>query len=111
MSRRKVAPIKLVTLPRLELLGALMSARLIKFVKSSLCLPDNVKMYCWSDSQVALSWIKGVPLKWKPFVANRISEIQTLTTPSMWFHCPGKSNPADILSCGVLGEQLFSHDM
>ena len=63
MSRGKVAPIKLITLPRLELLGALMSARLITFVKSSLCLPDNVKIYCWSDSQIVLSSIKAVPSK------------------------------------------------
>ncbi|XP_068210791.1 uncharacterized protein [Palaemon carinicauda] len=40
------------------------------------------------DSTVALSWIKGDPSRWKTFVANRVTEIQTLTSPSCWYHCP-----------------------
>ena len=55
MSRTKVAPIKWVTLPRLELLGALLSARLMHFVKFALHLPDSVRLACWTDSKVALS--------------------------------------------------------
>ncbi|KAK3896281.1 hypothetical protein Pcinc_000025 [Petrolisthes cinctipes] len=57
--RTKVAPIKRVTLPRLELLGALLSARLMHFVKSALHLDDCVRLVYWTDSKVALSWIKG----------------------------------------------------
>lgn len=111
MSRTKVAPIKRVTLPRLELLGALLSARLICFVKSALHLPDSVRVACWTDSKVALSWIKGDPSKWKMFVANRVTEIQTLTSPSDWFHCPGTDNPADLMTRGVLADQLIGNDM
>lgn len=111
MSRTKVAPIKRVTLPLLELLGALISARLIKFVKSALHLPDNVRLACWTDLKVALSWIKGNPSKWKMFVANRVIEIQALTPPSFWYHCSGKDNPADLLTRGVLADQLISNDM
>lgn len=111
VSRTKVAPIKRVTLPRLELLGALLSARLIKFVKSALHLPDSVRLACWTDSKVALSWIKGNPTKWKMFVANRVTEIQTLISPSNWFHCPGEDNPADLMTRGVLADQLISSDM
>ncbi|KAK4324412.1 hypothetical protein Pmani_004972 [Petrolisthes manimaculis] len=111
MSRTKVAPIKRVTLPRLELLGALLSARLMHFVKSALHLDDCVRLVYWTDSKVALSWIKGNPTKWKMFVANRVTEIQTLSSPSNWFHCPGKDNPADLMTRGVLADHLMSNDL
>ena len=82
MSGGKVTPIKRITLPRLELLWALLSARLINFVKSALHLNDDVKLFCWTDSQVALSRIKGDPARWKMFVTNRVIEILTLTSPA-----------------------------
>ncbi|XP_042891950.1 uncharacterized protein LOC122266306 [Penaeus japonicus] len=76
IARARIAPIKKVTLPRLELLGALMSARLVKFVKSALNLDENVKIFCWTDSKVTLHWIKGNANNWKVFVSNRVAEIQ-----------------------------------
>jgi hypothetical protein len=60
----------------------------------------------WSDSTVALGWICNYPKRWKTFVANRVTEIQTYTTPSQWNHCPGEDNPADYLSRGVTAERL-----
>ncbi|XP_066956312.1 uncharacterized protein [Macrobrachium rosenbergii] len=111
MSRGKVAPIKKVSLPRLELLGAMLSARLLVFVKSALRFKEDVTSYCWTDSTVVLSWIKGDPSRWKPFVANRIMEIQSLTSPDCWYHCPGKDNPADLISRGVFAEHLVASDL
>ena len=74
MSKARVSPIKTVTLPRLELLGALLCARLTKFVMESLRsgIEHKVSYFCWTDSTVALGFIKGEEKMWKPFVQNRV---------------------------------------
>ena len=106
-ARSRVAPIKKVSLPRLELLSALVCARLTEFVQTSLKL-GNVKRFCYTDSQVTLFWIKGDALRFKTFIANRVSEIQGLVPPSCWQHCPGRYNPADIASRGLMASELKS---
>ena len=108
-ARSRVAPLKKVSLPRLELLSALVCARLTDFVHTSLKL-GNVKKFCYSDSEISLFWIKGDPLRFKTFIANRVSEIQGLVPPSNWQHCPGRYNPADIASRGLMASELKSCD-
>ena len=56
---------------------------------------------CWSDSEVALYWIRGEDREWKQFVQNRVCEIRSLVSPSAWRHCFSKDNPADIASRGT----------
>jgi len=57
---------------------------------------------------VALGWICSDPNRWKTFVCNRVTEIQTYTNPAQWRHCQGLDNPADHLSRGLLGDQIQS---
>ena len=103
-SRTRVAPIKRITLPRLELMGCFLSARLAKSIKKS--LSSDIICLFWSDSQVALSWIQKPSNSLKPFVANRVQTIQCLSTPSSWRFVPGKENPADLCSRGVSAPTL-----
>jgi hypothetical protein len=95
-SKNWLAPLKKVTLPRLELIAAMIAARLLHYF----CKErghDIAEATLWSDSTVVLGWICNDPNRWKTFVANRVTEIQTYTTPSQWKHCPGEGNPADHL--------------
>ena len=53
---------------------------------------------------LALHWVKGQSSCWKPFVANRVAEIQSTWDPECRRYCTSKENPADLLtrrlSCG-----------
>ena len=110
-SKVRVAPLKRVTLPRLELLSALLGARLLNFVISALELPEDIPYTCWTDSKIAEGWIKGESSRWKQFIRNRVVEIQNLTSPSCWKHVPGKENPADLLTRGVTSNLLTQSDL
>ncbi|XP_023243823.1 uncharacterized protein LOC111641822 [Centruroides sculpturatus] len=106
-SKARLAPIKRVTLPRLELLAALVGCRLLKYITTETNL-QRESAVLWSDAKVILGWIRGHPNRWKTFVQNRVSEIQSITNPNQWRHCPGTDNPADHLSRGLTAEHLRS---
>ncbi|KAH0818641.1 hypothetical protein GEV33_004150 [Tenebrio molitor] len=104
-SKSKVSPLQTVTVPRLELCAAQLGVRLLRHV-----LKENRFSKCpitaWSDSQVALAWIHGHPSRWKTFVANRVSYIQTSLPSLRWKHVPSSDNSADVASHGTEPELL-----
>ncbi|GFW06542.1 integrase catalytic domain-containing protein [Trichonephila clavipes] len=105
----RVAPLNCVTLPRLELLGALVAARLASKVKKIVNLKRSCLQYHWTESKIVLFWIKGNKTGWKQFVANRVNEINSLTDPHSCYHCAGKENPEDFLSRGLSADCLVSN--
>ncbi|KXJ06997.1 hypothetical protein AC249_AIPGENE22973 [Exaiptasia diaphana] len=74
MSKSRVAPVKTVSLPRLELLAAVVNARLVTYVAETRSVNSNRIVY--TDSMVALHWIRRNSPLWKPFVANHVAKIQ-----------------------------------
>lgn len=100
VSRNRVAPIKPTTIPRLELCGALLGARLCTRVQESLTIPIS-KCRFWCDSTIVLGWLSTPSNQLKPFVRNRVNEIQESTCGHTWSYVPSKDNPADLVSRGL----------
>lgn len=101
MSKSRAAPLRPHSLPRLELMAAVVASRLCSFVVKS--LHTTFRVCLWSDSQIVLSWIYS-DKKLKPFVSNRIAEIRSVSTT--WRYCPSADNPADLLTRGITADQL-----
>ena len=84
MAKSRVAPEKKITLPRLELLAAVVNSRLLRFIVDSLNNLKINRVLCWTDSSITLHWIQRPNAPWKPFIANRVSEITSMWKPSLW---------------------------
>ena len=95
------------SIPRLELLGCLISVRLVECIRKALhdVLDIHAHIF-WSDSTVALSWIRSVEKEYEQFVENRVQEIRRLSNPKDWKYCPTMENPAVITSRGESASKL-----
>ena len=104
--KSSVVPLKEMSIPRSELIAALILARLLNNVKHS---PESQTLfesiYCWSDSTIVLSWLKN-DRNYKQFVSNHTNNILKLTSPEMWNHCSTKDNSADIGTRGKSAAEL-----
>ena len=100
MAKSRVAPVKKISLPRLELLAAIVNSRLLHFIVDSLNNLKISRVLCWTDSSITLYWIQRPNAPWKPFSSNTVSKITTTWEPSLWRHCPGETNPGNATTRG-----------
>ncbi|XP_058449039.1 uncharacterized protein LOC131429000 [Malaya genurostris] len=100
------AKIKPITTPRSELLAAVLLSRLVnKFLASVDLIFHSINL--WSDSQIALCWLRKPPAELERFVSNRVIEIQRLTSEFQWRYIATDMNPADIISRGEHPSKLI----
>lgn len=107
-SKSRIAPLKTLSTPRLELGAELLLANLMKSVVEALEVKVCVKL--WSDSTVCLDWFRSTSLL-KVFVHNRVQKIKEVTTSWKWNQVKGEDNPADILSRGLMPREIEGCDL
>lgn len=99
LSKCKLAPLKQITIPRLELQAAVLAARIDQTLKSQLDL-DLAPSHFWVDSELVLKYIHNEDRRFQVFVGNRVGEIRQLTKTCQWHFIAGADNPADVISRG-----------
>ncbi len=110
LSKAKVAPLKKLTVPRLELVAATLAVSLVTCVARTFSIP-LADCHCWVDSVNVLCWIRNDSRALSTFVGNRVAQIQRATLISNWRHVESHRNPADLPSRGALAASFASNSL
>lgn len=94
MAKARVAPLKLTSIPRLELQAAVMGTRVATTLIDIYRVTPDATVY-WTDSKTVLTWIRRGPRQYKPFVAHRLADIEENSKVEDWRWVPTKLNIAD----------------
>ncbi|XP_058509227.1 uncharacterized protein LOC131475275 [Solea solea] len=107
MGKSRVAPIKVTTIPRLELTAAVVSVAASNTLKEELGLAD-IDEYFWTDSKVVLGYINNEARRFHTFVSNRVQKIHLSTAPQQWRYVSTNNNPADLASRGSNASEILT---
>lgn len=106
MGKARVAPLKITTIPRMELQAAVTTVKISRLLRKELKLPDSITEYFWTDSKVVLGYIRNEARRFHVYVANRVQFIKESTDTSQWSYVPSEENPADYASRGLSAAEL-----
>ena len=107
MSKARVAPRKILTIPRLELMAAVTSVKIGNILKHELKY-EMLEEFYWTDSKIVLCYLNNSSKRFHVFVANRVQFIRDHTKPEQWRYISTRSNPADHTSRGLHASELTS---
>ena len=109
VGKSRLAPLKQMSISRLELAPATVSVRLNRLLKNELEIPIY-KITFWTDSMTVLRYIANDSKRFHTYVANRVAIIREDSSPSQWRYIESKSNPADDASRGTSADAFILND-
>lgn len=104
LGKSRVAPLKKISIPRMELTAASIAVKFVNIILEEMNYHFDSVVF-WTDSQCVLSYISNRTSRFKTFVANRLTTIHEGSIPEQWRYVSSKSNPADIASRGIRPNQ------
>ncbi len=110
MAKARVAPVKVLTIPKLELSAGLLLAKLLHLVATDLNIP-TAHQYAWMDSAIMLCWLNHSPNRLQTYQANCVAAITELVPSDQWRHVRSASNPADLASQGTTVTNLLESSL
>ena len=110
MLKNRLAPIKTILLPCLELNAAVFGVRLYTMIIKEINLPIR-NVFFWTDSTFVLQYLRNDRHRFEVFVTNRVTQILELKTASHWHHIGSEENLADIYSRGVATVHELSNEI
>eukprot|EP00794_Sanderia_malayensis_P005087 gene5087-biopygen4147 len=108
LGKSRLAPLKRMTIPRLELAAAALAAKVYTMLKSELEMNID-KAFFWIDSTTTLRYIFNETRRFHTFVANRVGLIRDCSSPDQWKYVPTDENPADDVSRGLTMDELLDN--
>ena len=109
MAKSRLAPLKAVTIPRMELSAAVLATRLDRMIKQEVTIPIDSSTF-WTDSTCVLRYIENKDKRFQTFVANRVSAILNQSTATQWRYVETSLNPADEASRGMTVDALLNNE-
>ena len=108
IGKSRLSPLKLLTIPRLELSAAVVAARLDRIIRTETDIQVDESVF-WTDSTCVLGYLRNESRRFHTFVANRVATIQEVAPASQWRHVDSSQNPADDASRGLPAEALLNN--